>query len=734
MEWKQPRKGATASFMEWRTKVYCGDVDRSQAGKEVILMGWVDAIRDHGNLLFIHLRDIRGIVQVVFNPELSRDAYDRALTLREEYVIEVRGKVSEREWGTENPNLMTGSVEVFADTLSVLSQSRPLPFKISEKAMVYGEELQTSPENVDEELRLQYRYLDLRRPSVQELFIKRYQIIKCIREYLDSRNFIELETPFLTRSTPEGARDYVVPSRLHRGRFYALPQSPQLFKQILMMGGMDRYFQIARCFRDEDLRPNRQPEFTQLDLEASFIDEAFIFETVEELTCRMFKLGGIHLPRPFPQMTYREAMNRYGTDRPDTRFGMAFEDVSDVLQETSYTIFRQIIAQDGRIKGFCVKGQASALSKNVLQNEYALRIVPELGAKGMTWMKVSEGRLQSSIAQFFSRRELEGLRERFQADEGDVLMMIADASLDQVNKVLCSLRLHVANRLNLDSGNHFRPLWVTEFPLCELKDDRLSSQHHPFTMPDRVDFDPSDQADMLSLNSRAYDLVVNGEELGGGSIRIHEMEIQRKIFRALGLSAEEAEAKFGFFLKALEYGAPPHGGLALGIDRVIAMILGASSIRDVIVFPKNRSAFCPLTRAPASIDQEQLAELGLGAGIPARLPSLETPSGIGEPVDPFSRRERISRSEVAHVAKLARLRLSETEAADYQKDLNAVLEYVETLQELDTRAVPPMSHVLPLKNVWRDDRPRKSRTSKSILSNAPEWEEDYFKVPKILED
>jgi aspartyl-tRNA synthetase len=719
--------------MDWRTKIYCGDVDRSDAGKEVLLMGWVDAIRDHGNLLFIHLRDIRGIVQVVFNPELNQDAYDRALTLREEYVIEVRGKVSERGWGTENPNLKTGSVEVFADALSVLSQSRPLPFKISEKAMVYGEELQTSPENVDEELRLQYRYLDMRRPSVQELFIKRYQIIKCIREYLDSRNFIELETPFLTRSTPEGARDYVVPSRVHRGRFYALPQSPQLFKQILMMGGMDRYFQIARCFRDEDLRPNRQPEFTQLDLEASFIDEAFIFETIEELTCRMFMLGGTDLPRPFPQMTYQEAMDRYGTDRPDTRFGMAFEDVSDVLRETSYTIFRQIIAHGGRIKGFCVKGQASGLSKNVLQNEYALRIVPELGAKGMTWMKVTDGRLQSNIARFFSRPELEGLRERFQADEGDVLMMIADASLDQANKVLCSLRLHVANRLNLASDDDFRPLWVTEFPLFELKDERLSSQHHPFTMPDRVDFDPSDQADMLGLNSRAYDLVVNGEELGGGSIRIHQMEIQRKIFRALGLSAEDAEAKFGFFLKALEYGAPPHGGLALGIDRVIAMILGASSIRDVIAFPKNRSAFCPLTRAPASIDREQRAELGLGAGIPARMPSLETPAGIGEQGDRISRRERISRSEVAHVAKLARLKLSESEAADYQKDLNAVLEYVETLQELDTQAVPPMSHVLPLKNVWRDDRPRKSQTSKSILSNAPAGEEDYFKVPKILE-
>ncbi len=696
-------------------------------------MGWVDAIRDHGNLLFIHLRDIGGIVQVVFNPEVSQEAYDRALGLREEYVILVRGKVSERGRGTENPNLKTGSVEVFADALTVLSESRPLPFKISEKAMVFGEELQTSPEHVDEELRLQYRYLDLRRPSVQELFIKRYQIIKCIREYLDSRNFLELETPFLTRSTPEGARDYVVPSRVHRGRFYALPQSPQLFKQILMMAGMDRYFQIARCFRDEDLRPNRQPEFTQLDLEAAFIDEAFIFEMVEELTCHMFRLGGIDLPRPFAQMTYQEAMNRYGTDRPDTRFGMAFEDLSDVLQETDYSVFRQTIGGGGSVKGFCVKGQASALSKNVLQNEYAIRIVPELGGKGMTWMKLTDGRLQSNIVQFFSRGELEGLRERFQAHEGDVLMMIAGASLDEVHKVLCSLRLHVAKRLHLASEREFRPLWVTDFPLFELKDGRLSSQHHPFTMPDRTDFDPSDRADMLALQSRAYDLVINGEELGGGSIRIHRMDIQRKIFQALGLGAEEAEAKFGFFLKALEYGAPPHGGLALGLDRVIAMILGASSIRDVIAFPKNRSAFCPLTRAPAAIDPEQLAELGLGAGMPARTPSRETPDAIGEQDRRFSARERISAAEVAHVARLARLQLSESELAGYRKDLNAVLEYVATLQELDTRAVPPMSHVLALRNVWRDDRPRASRMSKSILSNAPEGEKGFFKVPKILE-
>ena len=427
--------------MQWKNRVYCGDIDPSHTGKEVLLMGWVDAVRDHGHLLFIHLRDIRGMVQVVFNPEISESCYETAVSLNEEYSIEVRGKVAIRERGTENPNLKTGDLEVFASGLTIFSKSRALPFQISEKAMIFGEEIQTSPDNIDEELRLRYRYLDLRRPSMQEIFIKRYQIIKCIREYLDQLNFIEIETPFLTKSTPEGARDYLVPSRVHKGNFYALPQSPQLFKQILMIGGLDRYFQIARCFRDEDLRPNRQPEFTQLDIEASFIDEEFIYKIIEELTIRMFGLGGITLSGPFPRMSYKKAVENYGTDRPDLRFDMAFEDLTDILEDTGYTIFRRIIGSGGRIKGFCVRGQAESLSKNVLQNEYAMKIVPSLGGKGMTWMKVIDGKLQSNIVQFFDQTEQERLIERFHAKDGDVLMMIADISLDLVNKVLCSLRL-----------------------------------------------------------------------------------------------------------------------------------------------------------------------------------------------------------------------------------------------------------------------------------------------------
>ncbi|MGD8228538.1 MAG: aspartate--tRNA ligase [Desulfobacteraceae bacterium] len=721
--------------MKWRDRVYCGSLRASDMGRGVLLMGWVDAIRDHGNLLFIHLRDIRGIVQVVFDPNVDKESYEKSTTLKEEYVVEVRGKVGRRQKGTENPNLETGDVEVFATALEILSKAKMLPFLISEKAMVFGEEIQSSPENVDEELRLQYRYLDLRRPSVQGLFIKRHEIMKCIRDYFHDHGFTEIETPFLTKSTPEGARDYLVPSRVHQGKFYALPQSPQLFKQILMMSGMDRYFQIARCFRDEDLRPNRQPEFTQLDMEAAFIDEEFIHEVIEGLTVRMFALGGIHLPSPFPRMTYREAMARYGTDCPDTRFEMSFERVTDIVQDTGYTIFRQVIGQGGQIKGFCVKGMAARLSKNVLQNEYALKIVPLFGAKGMTWMKVIGGNLESNIVQFFSSAEQEAIRKRFNAEDGDVIMMIADTSVELVDKVLCSLRLHVAKRLGLIPEDRYCPLWVTDFPLFELKDGKLSAQHHPFTMPDWTDFDPANEEELLGLNSRAYDLVINGEELGGGSIRIHEMEVQEKIFKALGLSPREVETKFGFFLRALEYGAPPHGGLALGLDRVIAMILKTTSIRDVIAFPKNRSALCPLTLAPSPVDRAQLRELGLGsAGIAGRsligMRGAAQEEAVGRPLQGL---ERISRGEVKHVAKLARLKITDSEADAYQKELNAVLEHFEALQELDTENVQPMSHVLEMKNVWREDEPRRSSKAKSLMANAPNEESGYFKVPKILE-
>ncbi|MBN1548720.1 MAG: aspartate--tRNA ligase, partial [Syntrophaceae bacterium] len=588
----------------------CGELRLSDAGCEVRLSGWVDALRDHGDVLFIHLRDRSGIVQVLFSPEkTSAESYALAGSLKSEYCISIQGEILPRLAGTENPNLETGDIEVAARELYILSQSDILPFPVSEKAMVAG--AVKSVGSVTEDLRLQYRYLDLRRPSMQANLIKRHQINKCVRDFFDERGFIEVETPILTKSTPEGARDYLVPSRVHPKNFYALPQSPQLFKQLLMVSGLERYFQIARCFRDEDLRPNRQPEFTQLDLEASFIDEEFLYELIEELIVRMFAVGGIELSRPFPRMAYREAIDTMGSDKPDTRFGLRFVEATDIFQNTSYGIFRQIIDRGGSIKGINIPQSSEQLSKNVLQNEYAKEIVPSFGAKGMTWTRVQGDKLESNIVQFFSPEEQAAIRERFRAADGDVIIMIADASYDIVTSALGELRLHLARRLNLIPEGSFSPLWITDFPLFLPTEEGITSNHHPFTAPDRTDFDSSSREELLSLNSRAYDLVMNGEELGGGSIRIHDREVQFKIFRALGLTDQQVQDKFGFFLKALDFGAPPHGGLALGMDRVISMILGAASIREVIAFPKNRSASCPLTEAPSEVVEEQLAELSL---------------------------------------------------------------------------------------------------------------------------
>jgi aspartyl-tRNA synthetase len=720
--------------MDWKNRVYSGDLNKSFIRKDVLLMGWVDAIRNHGHILFIHLRDIRGIVQVVFDPKYSQDSYDISASLREEFVVEVAGKVQLRSKGTENPNLKTGEVEVIATRLTILAKSIHLPFNISEKAMVFGGEIQSGPADVDEDLRLQFRYLDLRRPSIQDLFLKRYQITKVIREYLDSQNFIELETPFLTRSTPEGARDYLVPSRVYKGNYYALPQSPQLFKQIFMISGMDRYFQIVRCFRDEDLRPNRQPEFTQLDLEASFIDEEFIYEIVEELVVKMFALGNIKLTRPFLRMTYSDAMNQYGSDKPDLRYEMSFVNATDIFKHTKYSVFRSIVEQEGQVKGLCIAGQSHLLSKNLLQNEYSAKIAPSFGAKGMSWMKVVDNKLESNIVQFFSEAEQKALLDRFHAKDGDVIILIAEQSVDRLNQILSKLRLDFAERLGLIPEDSFYPLWVTNFPLFEMKDGQISSLHHPFTMPDRTDFDPTDVQDLLSLNSRAYDLVMNGEELGGGSIRIHQMEIQEKIFQALGLKKQDINLKFGFFLKALEYGAPPHAGLALGLDRVIAMILQVPSIREVIAFPKNRSAFCPLTESPSLVDMQQLRELGFDSfsNLQRIIPGIEKQVDGSQDEGVSKSREKITEDQVRYVSKLARLKLSDDEINSYKSDLSSILKYVSMLEELDTEHISPMRNILGSKNVWREDEPGKRKKSKAILKNAPEAEKNYFKVPKIL--
>lgn len=706
--------------MTYNDRLPCGSLHASDAGRAVALAGWVDALRDHGDLLFIHLRDRSGIVQVIFSPEFGDQAVMQcASTLRNEFCIALKGKVQQRAAGTENPNLDTGSIEVMATDLAILSRSEALPFAVSEKAMVAGAGVRGA-DSVSEELRLQYRYLDLRRPTMQHNLRKRHRIVKTVRDFLDEQGFVEIETPMLTKSTPEGARDYLVPSRVHPGNFYALPQSPQLFKQLLMVGGYERYFQIVRCFRDEDLRPNRQPEFTQLDLEASFIDEEFIYDIMEALIVRMFAVAGVDLPRPFPRMTYDEAIDTMGSDRPDTRFGLRFVEATDIFRNTSYGIFKQILQRGGCIKGVNIKGQSEKLSKNVLQNEYAKEIVPGFGAKGMTWMRVTAGGLESNIIQFFSGEEQSAVRARFGAETGDVIVMIADASYDLVTSVLGQLRLHLADRLGLIPANAHGPLWVTDFPLfLATEAGGVTSSHHPFTAPDRTDFDPSDREALLSLRSRAYDVVFNGEELGGGSIRINDREVQRKIFQALGLTDQEVEEKFGFFLRALDYGAPPHGGIALGMDRVVSMILGTTSIREVIAFPKNRSALCPLTQAPSPVGRDQLEELGLlglgGAGSAA---------GTDQPRDLVETLSWVSRIGVG----------------DGERPLiaRAVDEAVRLAGQLAEHAgdEEPLFCVAGAVNRMRtknDARPSHHAQTGEILKNAPAVKGNYFKVAAVLE-
>jgi aspartyl-tRNA synthetase len=705
--------------MEFDLRIHCGELSAQDAGREVHVAGWVDAVRDHGELLFIHLRDRSGIVQVVFNPEFSpNELCERAGKLRSEACVAVTGEVRVRQPGTENPLIATGGIEVMASGLEVLAASAPLPFEISEKAMVAGG-ASTAATNVAEDLRLQYRYLDLRRPSMQDNFMKRHRINKVVRDYLDEQGFIEVETPMLTKSTPEGARDYLVPSRVHPERFYALPQSPQLFKQLLMLSGFERYFQIARCFRDEDLRPNRQPEFTQLDLEASFVDEEAVYELVEELTVRMFAVGGMELPRPFPRMTWQEAMDLTGSDRPDLRFGMGFVDATDVFVHTEYGIFQRILEQGGCIKGINARAMSDRLSKNVLQNEYAKEIVPGFGAKGMTWMRVADGRLESNIVQFFSEEEQRGLLERFQAEDGDVIMMIADADWSVVVSALGQLRLHLARRLGLIPADVYRPVWVTEFPLFEPSEDWVTSSHHPFTAPDRTDFDPASKDDLLALRSRAYDLVMNGEELGGGSIRISDKALQYRIFRALRLSEPEIEAKFGFFLRAFDFGAPPHGGLALGMDRVISMILGKSSIREVIAFPKNRSAYCPLTEAPSRVTREQLAELHL----------LDLKVG-GRGYQLVQEQDRLE-----SLAWVSRMGLVECERPALEEALDEAARMAEVVDQHAGPEEPLFGVAVGTSQFRAGTEARMSELAQEdkLLQNAPETKDHFFKVASVLE-
>lgn len=581
-----------STMTTWKRTHYCGDLRKDHIGLEVVLCGWVNRQRDMGNLVFIDLRDRQGLAQVTISPD-APELLELAKTLKMEYVVAVRGRVRARGEGLENPVMPTGAVEVEAQALEVLNASAVPPFMV------------VDPTQASEDLRFKYRYLDLRRARMQRNFKLRHQASLAVRNFLSGQGFMEIETPFLTKSTPEGARDYLVPSRVYKGRFFALPQSPQMFKQLLMVSGFDRYFQIVRCFRDEDLRADRQPEFTQIDIEMSFVRRDELFEINEAMLAEIFDLIGVEVERPFPRLTYEEAMSRFGSDKPDLRFGLELQDLSEAGAGSGSELLQKALAAGSTLKALKVSG-AGGLSRGRLDklNDKAR----ELGGKGVIWIKRAEGNFKSSLK--LSEDGFRSLWEAAGAGEDDLLLLVADEKYKALS-LLGYLRLEFKPE-GLAGSDRYKFLWVTDFPLFEWSDEeqRLTSMHHPFTSPRAEDVALLDEAPE-KVKAQAYDLVLNGVEIGGGSIRIHDLEVQRKVFEILGLSEEQAEAKFGFFLKALEYGAPPHGGIAHGFDRIVMLLAGEESIRDVIPFPKTTSSLSLMTESPSEVDGKQLKELGL---------------------------------------------------------------------------------------------------------------------------
>lgn len=577
---------------------YCGEISEKNEGETVVLKGWVQKRRDLGGLIFIDLRDRTGIVQVVFNPDVSKEALAIADGVRSEYVLDVQGKVVLREKGTENPKLKTGKIEIHCEKVSVLNESKTPPFMIDNNA------------EITEEMRLKYRYLDLRRPVMYETLKLRHKTVRAIRDFLDSEAFIEVETPILTKSTPEGARDYLVPSRVHPGEFYALPQSPQLFKQLLMVGGFDRYYQVARCFRDEDLRADRQPEFTQIDIETSFLSQEDIIDIVERMMKKVMKdVKGIDITIPFPRLTYQEAMDRFGSDKPDTRFGLELVDLSEAVKDSGFKVFADTVASGGQVKGINVKKAADKYSRKDIDG--LTEFVKRYGAKGLAWVKVTDQGFNGPIAKFFDEATRSQLTSILEAETGDLLLFVADKQ-SVVADSLGALRLKLGKDLQLIDEKKFNFLWVTDWPLLEYDDEdgRYYAAHHPFTMPFREDIELLD-TDPGKVRAQAYDIVLNGYELGGGSLRIFERDIQEKMFHALGFSEEQARSQFGFLMDAFEYGTPPHGGIALGLDRFVMILAERTNLRDTIAFPKTASASDPLTNAPSGVSQAQLDELQL---------------------------------------------------------------------------------------------------------------------------
>ncbi|MDM5315752.1 aspartate--tRNA ligase [Fictibacillus sp. b24] len=583
--------------MEYRTH-QCGKITEQIIGEKVTITGWVQKRRDLGGLIFIDLRDRSGVVQIVFSPEVSAEALETAEKVRSEYVLTVTGTVIERDPSTVNQVMATGKIEISGEDIKILNSAKTPPFSISEDM------------DITEDVRLKYRYLDLRRPVMQETMKMRHEVTRYIRNFLENDEFMEMETPMLTKSTPEGARDYLVPSRVHPGEFYALPQSPQLFKQLLMVSGFEKYYQIVRCFRDEDLRADRQPEFTQVDIETSFMGQEPLLSMMEEMmTGLLEKVKGVEIPKPFPRMTYKEAMDRYGSDKPDTRFGLELINVSEIVKESGFKVFAAAVENGGQVKAINVKGKAASYSRKDIDGLTEFTAV--YGAKGLAWMKVEAEGLKGPISKFFNEEDAANLTSALHAEEGDLLLFVADKP-SVVADSLGALRQKLAKDLDLIDQSKFNFLWVVDFPLVEYDEDadRFVALHHPFTMPKTEDLHLMD-SNPAEVRAQAYDLVLNGYELGGGSQRIYQRDVQEKMFKTLGFTEEAAREEFGFLLEAFEYGTPPHGGIALGLDRMVMLLAGRTNLRDTIAFPKTASASCLLTNAPSKVNDKQLDELHL---------------------------------------------------------------------------------------------------------------------------
>lgn len=682
---------------------YCGELTEEEVGKRVTVCGWVQTKRDMGGVIFIDLRDREGTLQTVFDARLlTEEDFKLAEGVRNQSVVQITGIMRIRDEETYNPRLKTGTVELAAESIFLLSEAAPLPFPMEDGFPVR------------EELRLKYRYLDLRRPCVQDNLRFRSRVQSVIRRFLEKEGFIEVETPMLTKSTPEGARDYLVPSRVHPGEFYALPQSPQLFKQLLMVGGLDKYYQFARCFRDEDLRADRQPEFTQVDMELSFAEQEDILRHLEKLFKELFReCMGMELPA-FKRMTWLKAMELYGSDKPDLRFDMPIYELSDIAQNCSFSLFRQAVQAGGKLRALCVKGGASYSRTQI---EELTQNALSLGAKGMAWISVQpDGSYYSILTKFMSRDELNEIALRVKAEPGDFILFCAD-SLETVRRVLGGLRLEIARELKLIAPDRFEFLIVTDFPQFEYshEEKRYISAHHPFTMPREEDIDKL-KSEPEKVRAQAYDVVLNGVELGSGSIRIHDWRIQKLMFEALGFTEEQLKERFGFFLEAFKYGAPPHGGFAFGLDRLVMLMLGADSLREVIAFPKNKEAVCVMTGAPDYVDDEQLDALGLN-----KMEQTSVKAG----------RKASVKMDLDNIAMLARLNIPPEERGRLERDMQDIINMAGRLEEIETDR--EMVNISGLVNVMRPDEPGSAWERDSLLENAPTKTEQYILVPRVIE-